>query len=130
LCQRPDIAGKAARRLSDDVVMIRFGRFSWSAARGQRPGRPSASRFGLYDEAVAKTCGQRRDRPSSSLRFETYVEGGSLQPLHVGSDDEEGLVLKRLREEMPGLGVSFNGAHHGSIRAIREGKRPESSGRC
>ena len=66
----------------------------------------------LFDEAVAKTLARRDDRPSS-LRFEAYDEGRSLQILHVGSYDDEGPVLKRLHDEvMPGLGLTFGGAHH------------------
>lgn len=66
----------------------------------------------IFDDAVIKTLRKRNDRPSS-LRFEPYAEGRSLQILHVGSYDDEGPVLKRLHEEvMPELGVTFNGSHH------------------
>lgn len=66
----------------------------------------------MFDDAVAKTLAKRNDRPSS-LRFEPYAEGRSLQALHIGSYDDEGPVLKRLHDEvMPGMGVTFNGSHH------------------
>ncbi len=66
----------------------------------------------MFEDAVAKTLAKRNDRPSS-LRFEPYSEGRSLQILHVGSYDDEGPTLKRLHEEvMPERGVVFNGPHH------------------
>ncbi|MEH3120144.1 MAG: GyrI-like domain-containing protein [Methylorubrum populi] len=66
----------------------------------------------MFEDAVAKMLAKRSDRPSS-LRFEPYVEGRSLQIMHVGSYDDEGPVLKRLHEDvMPGLGVTFGGPHH------------------
>lgn len=65
-----------------------------------------------FGAAVAKTLAKRNDRPSS-LRFETYAEGRSLQIMHIGSYDDEGPVLKRLHDEvMPSLGVTFDGPHH------------------
>lgn len=66
----------------------------------------------MFEDAVAKTLNKRNDRPPS-LRFEPYVEGRSLQTLHIGSYDDEGPILKRLHEEvMPALGVTFDGPHH------------------
>jgi hypothetical protein len=66
----------------------------------------------MFENAVTKTLAKRGDLPSS-LRFEAYVEGRSLQIMHVGSYDDEGPVLKRLHDDiMPGLGVTFNGPHH------------------
>lgn len=66
----------------------------------------------LFEQGVAKTLTKRKDRPDT-LRFEPYAEGRSLQILHIGSYDDEGLTLKRLHDEvMPARGVTFNGAHH------------------
>lgn len=66
----------------------------------------------MFEDAVAKTLAKRNDHPSS-LRFEPYPEGRSLQIMHIGSYDDEGPGLKRLHEEvMPGLGMTFNGPHH------------------
>jgi hypothetical protein len=66
----------------------------------------------MFEDAVAKTLAKRNDRPSS-LRFEPYAEGRSLQTLHIGGYDDEGPVLKCLHEKvMPGLGVTFDGPHH------------------
>ena len=66
----------------------------------------------IFEAAVTKTLLKRNDRPSS-LRFEPYTEGRSLQILHIGSYDDEGPVLARLHDDvMPGLGVTFNGPHH------------------
>lgn len=66
----------------------------------------------MFDDAVAKMLAKRRDCPSS-LRFEPYAEGRSLQILHVGRYDDEGPALQRLHEQlMPALDVTYNGAHH------------------
>ncbi|TMN20447.1 GyrI-like domain-containing protein [Pseudoxanthomonas sp. X-1] len=66
----------------------------------------------LFEDAVAKTLAKRND-PPSSLRFEPYAEGRSLQILHIGRYDDEGPVLERLHDTvMPGRGVTFNGPHH------------------
>ncbi|WAC58606.1 GyrI-like domain-containing protein [Brevundimonas sp. SL130] len=73
---------------------------------------PDFATGAMFEDAVAKTLNKRNDRPSS-LRFEPYAEGRSLQILHIGSYDDEGPVLKRLHEDvMPGLGVTFAGPHH------------------
>ena len=66
----------------------------------------------MFEDAVVKTLAKRSDRPSS-LRFEPYAEGRSLQIMHIGSYDDEGPVLKRLHNDvMPELGVTFDGPHH------------------
>ncbi|HVJ03366.1 MAG TPA: GyrI-like domain-containing protein [Sphingomonas sp.] len=66
----------------------------------------------LFDAAVAKIAA-KRGTPPPSLRFEPYDEGWSLQTLHLGSYDDEGPTLRHLHEEvMPGMAVTFNGAHH------------------
>lgn len=66
----------------------------------------------MFEDAIIKTLAKPSDRPSS-LRFEFYDEGRSLQIMHVGSYDDEGPVLNRLHDEvMPGLGVTFVGPHH------------------
>lgn len=66
----------------------------------------------MFAGAVAKTGG-KLGQPPRSLRLEPYVEGLSLQKLHVGSYDDEGPVLARLHDEvMPSLRMAFNGPHH------------------
>ena len=66
----------------------------------------------LFEAAVARTLAKRSDRPSS-LRFEPYPEGRSLQILHIGSYDDEGPVLARLHDDvMPRQGLTFAGPHH------------------
>jgi hypothetical protein len=73
---------------------------------------PAFVTISMFENAVAKTLAKRSDRPSS-LRFEPYAEARSLQIMHVGSYDDEGLVLKRLHDDvMPQLGVTFDGPHH------------------
>jgi hypothetical protein len=66
----------------------------------------------MFEDAVARTLAKRTDRPAT-LRFEPYVEGRSLQILHIGSYDDEGPLLARLHDAvMPELGVTFAGPHH------------------
>lgn len=66
----------------------------------------------MFDDAVAKVSTKRNDRPTS-LRFEPYEEGRSLQTLHVGPYDDEGPILRRLHDDvMPALGLTFDGPHH------------------
>jgi hypothetical protein len=66
----------------------------------------------VFDGAVAKASKKLGDAPTS-LRFESYVEGTSLQILHRGSYDDEGPVLARLHDDlMPNGKLEFNGPHH------------------
>lgn len=66
----------------------------------------------MFEAAVTKTLTKRDDRPST-LRFERFAEGRSLQILRIGSYDDEGPVLERLHDTvMPDLGVTFAGPHH------------------
>lgn len=66
----------------------------------------------IFADAIAKSAATRSDRPET-LRFEPYAEGRALQTLHVGPYDAEGPILQHLHAEvMPGLGLTFNGAHH------------------
>lgn len=47
------------------------------------------------------------------MRFEPYVEGTSVQILHIGSYDSETPVLARLHGEyLPDNSLRFNGKHH------------------
>lgn len=76
----------------------------------------------MFEDASAKTRAKRNDQPSS-LRFEPYSEGRSLQILHIGSYDDEGPTLKRMHDEvMPQLGITFDGPHH-EVYRCRPGKR-------
>jgi len=61
-------------------------------------------------EEVAKV----KDNPAlGKLRWEPYLEGLSVQIMHIGSYDDEGPVLARLHAEwMPSNGYTFNGLHH------------------
>jgi hypothetical protein len=66
----------------------------------------------VFDDAVAKASKKLGDAPAS-LRFESHVEGTSLQILHRGSYDDEGPVLARLHDDiMPNGKLEFNGPHH------------------
>ena len=66
----------------------------------------------MFDNAVVKT-GKKFGEPPQSLRFEEYLEGLSLQTLHVGSYDDEGPTLAKLHDEiMPNRDMVFNGPHH------------------
>ena len=61
-------------------------------------------------EEVAKA----KDNPSLGiLRWEPYLEGLSVQIMHIGSYDDEGPVLSRLHADwMPSNDYTFNGLHH------------------
>jgi len=66
----------------------------------------------MFTAAVEKTTAKLGQEPAT-LRLEIYDEGRSLQILHVGSYDDEAPKLARLHDKvMPGMGVTFNGAHH------------------
>jgi len=66
----------------------------------------------LFGQALEKAS-LKLGTPPRTLRFETHVEGPSLQILHRGSYDAEGPVLDRLhRQVMPERGLTFNGPHH------------------
>ena len=48
-----------------------------------------------------------------ALRVERLAEGACLQSLHLGAYADEAPVLAELhREVMPGMGLTFGGAHH------------------
>ena len=66
----------------------------------------------MFETAHAKAAKKLGAAPDS-LRLESYVEGLSLQTMHIGSYDEEGPVLARLHGEvMPAQNLAFNGPHH------------------
>lgn len=66
----------------------------------------------MFSSAVEKAR-RKLGAPPASLRLETYVEGPSLQILHVGGYDDEGPTLARLHNEvMPSRGLTFAGRHH------------------
>ncbi|MEI7873739.1 MAG: GyrI-like domain-containing protein [Alphaproteobacteria bacterium] len=66
----------------------------------------------LFEAAVEKSK-KKLGMPPDSLRFERLEEGTALQILHIGSYDDEGLILARLHdEEMPSRGLTFAGPHH------------------
>ncbi|MGV8847657.1 GyrI-like domain-containing protein, partial [Tessaracoccus sp.] len=66
----------------------------------------------IMAEAVERTSS--KDLPGlHRVRFEPYVEGQSVQVLHVGSYDDETPTLARLHDEyLPAHGLTFNGWHH------------------
>lgn len=63
---------------------------------------------------AATTKAQKKQLPAlDHVRFEPYVEGRSVQILHVGPYDSEAPVLARLHDEyLPNNGLTFNGRHH------------------
>lgn len=66
----------------------------------------------MFEAAVEKTA-KKAGPPPESLRFETTVEGLSLQTMHIGSYDDEAPTLANLHDVlMPAKGVTFNGPHH------------------
>ena len=71
----------------------------------------------LVEEALA---GARKKRlPALDLiRFERYSEGRSVQVLHVGSYDDQGPTLDRLRRDfLPANGLVPTGRHHEIYRS-------------
>lgn len=74
--------------------------------------QPDFVTAGLFEKAVEK-AGKKLGAPPSSLRFESYHEGLSVQTLHVGSYDDEGPTLARLHQEyLPANGLKETGHHH------------------
>ncbi|MDB5540950.1 MAG: hypothetical protein JWQ89_2677 [Devosia sp.] len=66
----------------------------------------------LYGAAVQK-AGKKLGPPPSSLRFETFHEGLSVQTLHIGSYDDEAPTLARLHQEfLPQNRLTETGRHH------------------
>lgn len=66
----------------------------------------------LFGKAVEK-AGKKLGTPPSSLRFEGYHEGLSVQTLHIGSYDDEAPTLARLHQEfLPVNGLMETGHHH------------------
>lgn len=65
-------------------------------------------------EAVIEAVKKKKGLPAlSKLYFREYVEGLSLQKLHIGPYDDEGPVLAHLHTVfMPANGLDFNGIHH------------------
>jgi hypothetical protein len=73
---------------------------------------PDLIALDVFDGAAAKASKKLGDAPTS-LCFESYVEGTSLQILHRGSYDDEGPVLAHLHDDiMPNGKFEFNGPHH------------------
>lgn len=74
------------------------------------PGWISAEIFGDAFELVRDG---KNPTALDKLRLESYHEGLSVQIMHIGSYDEEGLTLFKLHEEfLPGSGLVENGKHH------------------
>ena len=67
------------------------------------------------DTAAALSAAAKKNPqlPLDAVKSVTLHEGRCLQIMHIGSYDDEAPTLARLHTEtMPGLGVTFNGAHH------------------
>ena len=63
--------------------------------------------------AIAQAATRKPDLPIDRLRFETWMEGRSVQILHIGPYDQEGPVLEQLhRVFLPDEGLTFAGHHH------------------
>ncbi|WP_167148327.1 GyrI-like domain-containing protein [Actinomyces sp. ZJ308] len=64
-------------------------------------------------EGLARAGCKKPGLPIGELRELRFVEGRSLQILHVGTYDDEAPTLARLHDEvMPSLGLTWNGPHH------------------
>lgn len=65
-----------------------------------------------YEAALSKVS-LKLGEPPRSFRLEALDEGRSLQTLHVGSYDDEGLLLAKLHQDvMPRQSLTFAGPHH------------------
>ena len=63
----------------------------------------------VFDEAVTKTK-KKLGQPPRSLRLAQYVEGISLQIMHIGSYEDESPALEKLHHEIvPERALAFNG---------------------
>ena len=66
----------------------------------------------MFEEAVEKAKKKLGDTPST-LRFEKFNEGKSVQIMHIGPFSEEGPTIARLHNEfLPQNGLVENGYHH------------------
>ena len=67
----------------------------------------------MIDAAKDQAAKKVADSELQKLRFERFLEGPSLQCLHIGSYDNEAPVLARLHDEiMPRESYDFSGHHH------------------
>ncbi len=67
----------------------------------------------VYLQALEEVTKKKALPALGKVRLKNYQEGKSVQILHLGSYDDEGLVLDRLHVEwMPENGYDFNGKHH------------------
>jgi hypothetical protein len=66
----------------------------------------------MFDQTVAEAS-QRLGEPPSSLRLERFVEGTSVQIMHVGPNSEEVATLARMHHEfLPEHDLVAHGLHH------------------
>ncbi len=74
---------------------------------------PKAITRAYATKAIKAFALKKPELNCSKLRFESLLEGKSVQILHVGPYDKEAPVLSRMHNEfMPEKGLKFNGKHH------------------
>ena len=67
----------------------------------------------MFAEAVEVLRKGKNPAALNKVRLESYHEGNSVQIMHIGSYDDEGLVLAKLHAEfIPENGYEENGKHH------------------
>ncbi|SNT09884.1 GyrI-like domain-containing protein [Rhodococcoides kyotonense] len=67
----------------------------------------------MFDDAVTSVTKKRNPIGISRIRLETMHEGRCVQTLHVGSYDDEALVLDELHSRyLPDAGLEMTGKHH------------------
>lgn len=67
----------------------------------------------MVEEACAIVTKQKDLAALAEVRLKEYVEGLSVQIMHVGPYAEEGPTVQRLHHSfMPERGLTFNGKHH------------------
>jgi hypothetical protein len=92
----------------DDFIARRKDRWSWTMMIMQ-PDWITAEQFA---EAVAKATG-KLGAPPPSLRLERFVEGLSVQTMHVGPYDAEAPTIAALHDKfLPANGLVETGKHH------------------
>jgi hypothetical protein len=67
----------------------------------------------MFDAAVKKVAEKEPPKNLSKVRFETLNEGACVQTLHIGSFDDEAVILKKMHEEfIPQHDLKMAKKHH------------------
>ncbi len=65
-----------------------------------------------FENAVADAK-KKKDNPSiSKARFENFIEGKSVQIMHIGPYSAEGVNIQKLHKKIAEIGGKLYGKHH------------------